>query len=219
MSQDVVRVKAPIITPPKKPDLIQRIKLIFRKFINMPLPKKIIDKFNRINRKNKLIGIVICGIVIVLMVVCLQIVAQTSKETDDTKITQRPILTKGTPTFTTILPSGKNISTLGGWTRISPPKADPVFTYIDKIGNVQINVSEQPLPYDFKTDTARAVEKLAQNEKADEKVTVGDTLVYIGTSADGPQSVIFSKNNLLILIKSDTRITDDQWTKYINTLQ
>lgn len=124
-----------------------------------------------------------------------------------------------TPKFTTILPAGKTISDFGGWTRVSPPDSDPVFAYVDKIGNAPINVSQQPLPEEFKEDTAHSISQLSHDFRAEEKLTVGDTTAYIGTSAKGPQSVIFAKNDLLILIKSAVKIDNDQWTVYINSLQ
>jgi hypothetical protein len=123
-----------------------------------------------------------------------------------------------TPDYATVLPAGKSINDYGGWTRVSPPDRNPVFAYLDKIGHTPINVSEQPLPDAFKSDTAAQVAQLAQGFKANEKIVVGSTTVYIGTSAKGPQSIIFSKNNLLILIKSSLKVENDQWKVYINSL-
>lgn len=120
--------------------------------------------------------------------------------------------------YDTVLPAGKTIETLGGWTRVSPPNRNPVFAYADTIGNTPISVSQQPLPDDLKGDTPRKVEELAQWFKADQRLTIGDTKVYIGTSAKGPQSVIFVKDDLLILIKSSVALSNDQWTAYITSL-
>lgn len=136
------------------------------------------------------------------------------KTTDTTKK-----LVKSTPKFKTIIPAGKNIKDLGGWTRVSPADSDPVFAYVDKIGNISINVSQQPLPTDFETDTDSQLEQLAQSFKASEKISVGAYTIHIGTSAEGPQSVIFSKNGLLILIKSASKIDNNSWAQYINSLQ
>lgn len=131
----------------------------------------------------------------------------------------RQSLTKGTPDYATVLPSGKTIQDLGGWTLVSPAGRDPVFAYIDKIGNMQINVSQQPLPKNFKPDTSEKIEKLAMDYGASEKLTVGNTIVHIGTSEKGPQSVIFHMNDLLILIKSSVRIDNSEWAAYVNSLQ
>lgn len=128
-------------------------------------------------------------------------------------------LQHGTPDYDTILPSDKTIEQLGGWTRVSPPDRNPVFAYIDTIGKTQINVSEQPLPEGFEIESDGHLEQLAAGFKANEKITAGSTPVYIGTSAKGPQSVIFSKSNLLILIKSTVKISNEKWTTYVNSLQ
>lgn len=127
-------------------------------------------------------------------------------------------LEQGTPTYKTILPSGKNIDQLGGWTRVSPPDRDPVFAYVDHVGSVQINVSQQPLPKEFKEDTDAQIQELAKGYRADQKLTAGSTVIYLGTSAKGPQSAIFAKDGLLVLIKSAVKIDNNQWVDYINSL-
>jgi hypothetical protein len=132
----------------------------------------------------------------------------------------RPQLHYGTPDFSTLLPAGKTIQQLGGWVRISPPDKDPVYTYVDKIGNVQINVSEQPLPDNLKADTANKVAQLAQSSNATDKfVAVGSTPVYVASSGEGEQSVIFTKNHLLVLIKSNKPLTNNDWSAYIRSLR
>ena len=125
----------------------------------------------------------------------------------------------GKPDYPTVLPAGKRIEDLGGWARVSPPDRNPVFAYLDKIGNVPINVSEQPLPDDFVTDTEQQMEQLASGYKANEKITVGDTVVHIGTSAKGPQSAIFNKGKTLILIKSAIKVDTAQWSSYVSSLE
>lgn len=132
-------------------------------------------------------------------------------------ISNRPV--PGTPAYATLLPAGKSIAALGGWYRVSPPGRDPVYAYSDTIGGIQIDVSEQPLPKSFQANTAEAVAQLAQGFNADQKLAISGSTAYIGTSAKGPQSVIFTKNNLLILIKSDSIITNDQWIAYTNALR
>jgi len=122
------------------------------------------------------------------------------------------------PQFSTVVPKGTSIDKLGGWSRISPPSADPVFAYNDKIGTQPINISEQALPASFKDDVDNQVAELAKKFSATNQLTAGNTTVYFGTSSKGPQSVIFTKNNLLILIKSQQIIEDKDWLKYIESL-
>lgn len=123
------------------------------------------------------------------------------------------------PSYPTILPSGKKIEELGGWGRVSPTDRDPVFAYVDSVDGVRITVSEQPLPEDFKDDVSGSVASLAKQFSATDEVTADKVTFYIGTSIKGPQSVIFSKEGLLILVKSDTKLTHQQWADYIVSLQ
>ncbi len=122
------------------------------------------------------------------------------------------------PGYQTVLPNDKTITQLGGWQRISPPNSDPVFAYSDKIDGITISVSEQPLPISFEGDVDAQVAELAKKFNATNKVTAGDATVYLGTSAKGPQSAIFIKINLLVLIKSQNKINDDAWVKYVKSL-
>jgi hypothetical protein len=121
--------------------------------------------------------------------------------------------------YTTVLPTHKSIADLGGWKRVSPTASDPVYAYNDMIGTIAISVSEQPLPASFKNDTDAHIADLAKAYNATATTQVGDMIVYIGTSSKGPQSVIFTKNNLLILIKSEDQITNAAWSSYAASLQ
>lgn len=122
------------------------------------------------------------------------------------------------PSFQTVLPSGQSITSLGGWHRVTPPGQDPVFAYSDTIDSVPVSVSEQPLPDAFKRDVPSAVADLAKQYNATVKLKAGDTVVYVGTSAKGPQSTILTKHNLLILIKSNSQIDNSSWTDYVSSL-
>lgn len=121
-----------------------------------------------------------------------------------------------TPSYQTILPAGKTDIT---WQRVSPPDRDPVFAYSDMLENVKIAVSQQPIPDNFKPNVADSVANLAKSYAATDKVTAGDTQLYVGTSGQGPQSVIFTKNGLLVLIKSSGKIPDAAWARYVESLQ
>jgi len=121
--------------------------------------------------------------------------------------------------YQTILPNGTSVEELGGWKRVSPPEDDPVFAYIDTVENISITVSEQPLPKELKSNTSSQVAELAKKFNTTATFDAGDTKVYIGTSAKGPQSLIFTKDDLLILIKSQKQITNKAWVTYIESLK
>lgn len=120
--------------------------------------------------------------------------------------------------YQTVLPEGRSISALGGWKRISPPGKAAVYAYTDAINGIAISVSQQPLPATFKDDVEGEVANLAKKFDANDKLTAGNTKVYLGTSAKGPQSLIFSKNGLLVLMKSQSEIDNSAWIDYIQSL-
>ncbi len=124
-----------------------------------------------------------------------------------------------TPDFEALLPQGKTIDKLGGWQKLTPPNSAPYFVFVDTIDSVGVSVSQQTLPETFKSDTAQGIRELAKSYSATEELTANEVKVYLGTSAKGPQSVIFTKNNLLVLIKSQANIENDAWIAYIKTLE
>ena len=123
------------------------------------------------------------------------------------------------PEHQTVLPESTSIEELGGWTLVSPPRNDPVFAYGDKIDGTSISVSQQPIPRQFVGDEANKLAELARDYSANREIEGTDTTTYIGNSANGPQSVLLIKNNLLIMIKSQDVITDASWVEYIKSLK
>lgn len=144
--------------------------------------------------------------------------ATSSPTTPSSTSSTAPVLEKGTPDYDTVVPKGRTAASID-WTRVSPPDHNPVYTFVDTVGKATINVSEQPIPDDFKDDPTKSIEQLAAGYDANQKITVGTVTVYIGTSTKGPQSVIFIKNNVLVLIKTDVGLTTDQWMSYVSSLQ
>src|SRR4051812_26486041 len=89
--------------------------------------------------------IIILTILVASLLITGALIAQhnLTKNSDDTKTSRQKVESLE---YQTILPEGKSISDFGGWTRVSPPKTDPVYAYTDEINSTSINVSEQPLP-------------------------------------------------------------------------
>lgn len=160
-------------------------------------------------------------ITIAIIVSVWQVPSFDKKDSQPIKINHTSVETikKEDPGFQTILPTGKTATDLGGWTRVSPPSSEPAYAYTDKIDGNSIIVSQQQLPEDFKSDTAEQVRELAEGFNAKEKININDNTIYIGTASNGVQSVIFTKNNLLILIKSYNNISENSWIKYIESMQ
>jgi len=117
------------------------------------------------------------------------------------------------PDYKTVVPKDKTVSELGGWKLISPPGKEPVFAYGDTIDGIPISVSQQPLP------AGSQVAEIAQKFNATDKIDADGTTVYVGTSSKGPQSAIFTKNNLLVLIKSESKVSPVSWSNYVKTLK
>jgi hypothetical protein len=124
------------------------------------------------------------------------------------------------PDFDTVLPVGKTIEDLGGWGRVSPPDRDPVYAYSDTLASVHIVVSEQKVPSDFSSDVPGHLSRIAKQFGASKKLTTTDgAILYLGTAANGSQSIVTSKNGLLILMRSTSVIGDQIWNDYVFALE
>lgn len=124
---------------------------------------------------------------------------------------------KATPTFDTLTPSGTTSSQ--NWSLVSPPGRDPVYAYTDKIGGVSVIISQQPLPLTFRAKPEEHVRGLATNYAATDTLDINGLTVYTGISSNGPQSIIFTKGDLLILIKADSTVPDNALRSYISKLR
>lgn len=121
--------------------------------------------------------------------------------------------------YQTLTPQGKPTTQLGGWHRVSPPESAPVYAYVDTIDKVSITVSQQPLPDQFIEGTDAQLAELAKSFGATNEIKADGVKVYVGTSSKGPQSAILIKNGLLILIKSQSKISDEAWARYAESLK
>lgn len=90
-----------------------------------------------------------------------------------------------------------------------------VASYNDVLDTVPITISQQPLPDNFKSDPTAKVEEFAKQINATDKISTGDVTAFSGVSAKGPQTVVFTKNDLLIFIYADKKIDTLKWSKYI----
>lgn len=123
------------------------------------------------------------------------------------------------PSFNALLPSNTSIEELGGWKKLTPPSGDTAYVYIDTIDSILINVTQQQLPESFKNNPEASLAQMAKAYNATTPLKADGTAIYLGTSADGPQSVLFTKNDLLVLIKSEKKIQDSSWISYVSSLR
>lgn len=122
------------------------------------------------------------------------------------------------PKYKILYPGTKDSNTVGRIVRITPPNQSPAYTYVDNLGGIQINVTQQELPDSFKTDQEGQLDKLAKANNQNEIIQVDSIKVYSGQSTKGAQSITFIKGNLLIFIKSGNKISDEAWVAYISAL-
>ena len=176
---------------------------------------------HKIRRSSRRARIVSSALALLGILLCYHFIANHSAQTtaNATGIANPPALTKGTPNYATVLPAGKNIQQLGGWTRISPKGKNPVYAYADQINGTSVDVSEQPLPPGFEKNPDDEVAQLAKNFNATEKIPAADTNIYIATFSDNSQSVIGYKDNVLLLMKSNALLPPTKWVAYVDTLQ
>lgn len=121
------------------------------------------------------------------------------------------------PEFETVLPDGNKDATLSD--RFAYDAEKKVASFTDKINGVPITVSQQPLPPNFQEDPDGQVEKLAKNFNATKKISANGETAYLGTSAQGPQSLVMRKSNLLVFIFSEQEISEQIWGEYIARLE
>lgn len=123
-----------------------------------------------------------------------------------------------TPDFDILTPDGASADSLGGCVASPPDNDDPYFVFLDTIQGINIQVTEQILPQEFATDTDTKLAELAENYNR--TITAdGNITVRLGASSNGDQFLIFSKSNLLIIIKAAGTLNDGQWITYIDSLK
>jgi hypothetical protein len=216
--QDIVPAQPTKKAPVKVRKLRRKIKIVIP---TLPIRKiaKNIKHLATKTRRRKII-VVICALA-VISVVAFSILYRPATSQDSPAVSSnggnvvgKPI--PGNPTYSLILPSGKSIKELGGgWVRNDK---QPSFIYLDKIGSVKIQVSEQPLPESFKDNPAHEVQALATSFNATGKISLGTNTIYIGSYGQDTQRVIFIKNNLLVLITSSGSVNNSQWATYVSSL-
>jgi hypothetical protein len=123
------------------------------------------------------------------------------------------------PSFNTVLPANSTIADFGGWQKHTSPNGDIFFSYLDEIDSIPISVSQQQLPDGFANNLDAKMSEIAKGYNASKVLDANGVKVYIGNNAKGPQSVIFSKNSLLITIQSQKEIQNASWISYINSLK
>lgn len=208
-------------TKPKKVKLtldltLPNVKL--PKATNLPIFKKAMAKVRSLKSRPKLVVIASAASLTIIAVILVGSNTLINKEKLD-KPRSEEVLSQSVkePEFATILPEGSKDQTNDG--KIGYDEQKEVASFRDKIGIVEIVVSQQPLPEKFKSDPETELLKLAESFSAKEVIVPSNPKAYLGTSAKGPQTVIFYRNDLLVFIQSASKIDKDDWTDYIRSLR
>jgi hypothetical protein len=126
---------------------------------------------------------------------------------------------KVNPDYAIMSPDGKGVDDLGGYALITPQnEPNKAYAYADKINGIPIKVSQQKLPDSIKQDALK-LQDLASQFNANDKIEVDDRTAFVGTSVNGPQSVIFAREDIMVLIASDAKIPNQDWVKYLGNLR
>ena len=117
--------------------------------------------------------------------------------------------------FALLYPSSSDAS-LYSVAKVSPDGTAPAYAFLDRFtadGTV-FRVTQQQVPSSFDLNQA------AEDFQATNVIQVDDSKIYHGYSEKGRiQSLLFVKEDLLVLIRSSERFSDDQWAAYYLSLE
>lgn len=134
-------------------------------------------------------------------------------ETKKPEVQGKTVATK--PDFSTLKPTTRDNQA----TETKYDSTKKVASYNDVLKDVPITVSQQPLPAKFAKDPTSEVANLAKEINANDKISTSDATAYAGVSIKGPQTVVFTKNDLLVFIIADKKIDQLAWADYIEKMQ
>jgi hypothetical protein len=121
--------------------------------------------------------------------------------------------------FEPLFPEGVDRSSLKTVVRKSP-SGSVIFTVQQFDGNNEIQITEQEMPENFLGQEATEIEKMAKELQAVSVIQIDENKIYHGLSENtGVQTLITSKNELLIFIRSNVPQSDDYWMSYYLSLK
>jgi len=130
-----------------------------------------------------------------------------------TRSQNEPVPLEKPADFTLLLPSGVALDQLDVG-RVSPPDAElPAFAYIHELGESKLNITQQLVDNDFNIKT------VATAYNATDTISVDGAVLYHGYAEDGVQSVIFQKEQVLVLIRSSRLLSDEVWASFYTELK
>lgn len=165
-------------------------------------------------QRNILIGLIVAMVAVLLI---MALVSRTNNNEGKSSEEANPQTVSQTPEFKPILPGGKSEEVNSGEVRYDPAKK--IVNFKDKITGVEVVISEQSLPDNIKKDADGEVEKIAKSFSADKIIYAGEVKAFYGVSEAGPQTIIFSKKDLLLFIYAPKELDKDGVVQYILGLE
>ncbi len=127
--------------------------------------------------------------------------------------------TAAKPTFQPLAPVDSTNNGIHGTPQVAYDGKRNTYSFTDTLAGQAIVVSQQPIPATYKT-AVDAVSKIAVSLKASQTLATSSGAAFIANDAkSNAQTIVFSKNNLLVFVQSPFAHTSDQWQAYINGLQ
>lgn len=118
--------------------------------------------------------------------------------------------------FQLLIPAGKDVSDFEV-AKVSPPENAPVYAFIDTFQGVELRLSQQEMPPEFKDNQAEKLAQVAKDFQATDVIQIDDMKVYHGFTErfGGVQSLVFIKKDVMVFISSAKKFSDDDWAGYI----
>ncbi|MCA9333340.1 hypothetical protein KDA00_05720 [Candidatus Saccharibacteria bacterium] len=174
----------------------------------------------RSSRRKSVVAMVTLVIFMVGSVGIIKFLTQTKVSVKDVQgaSDKNQIQTKVKPDFATLRPANKDVNIdLGGYAKVSPTGAASAYAYVDEIRSIEIKVTQQQLPDNFKKNPGE-LENLAKSYNATKLLQIDETNVYLGKKEKGPQTAVFAKDDMLVFIVADQELNDVDWVQYITNL-
>jgi hypothetical protein len=207
-----IKLSVPKIDTQKLKKRFKHVSSAFQSAKSLPLKLK-----ETTVRQRTLLAIALCIVITGTAALKLNIKsdssAEVSKASNGAGQAGVPVATHD-PEFDTVLPQSRDI-------KKEQIFYDPVrkfAKYDDEVDTVKVTISQQPLPEAFKSDPAGKVKSLAEGFSATEKLSVGQQDMYYGRSEKGPQTLILSKNNVLIFIATTQPVEKEALKLYASDL-
>jgi len=90
----------------------------------------------------------------------------------------------------------------------------------DQIDSIAISVTEQTLPDNFKSSPASSLESLAKQMNATDSIeTTSAGTIYVQQSAQGAQTAIFIRSNILGFVRTQNEVGVSKIAMYIDSLK